>query len=124
MNTLTFFEGLINSKQSPVVICDTDYKIVFMNTFALKEYGKYGGRDMIGKHLNLFCNTETMSKVDMVVEWFKEDKANNRIFAVHKKETNEDIYIVALRDDNQNLIGFSSVYECRTPEQNDVYRMD
>ena len=124
MNTLTFFKGLINSKKSPIVICDTDYKIIFMNTSALKEYEKYGGKDMIGKHLTLFCSTETMSKVDMVIEWFKEDKANNRIFATHKKETNEDIYIIAIRDENESLIGFTSVYECRTPEKAEQYEMD
>ncbi len=124
MNTLTFFEGLINSKKSPIVICDIDYKIIFMNTSALKEYEKYGGKDMIGKHLTLFCSTETMSKVDMVIEWFKEDKANNRIFATHKKETNEDIYIIAIRDENESLIGFTSVYECRTPEKAEQYEMD
>lgn len=124
MNTLTFFKGLINSKESPIVICDIDYKIIFMNTSALKEYEKYGGKDMIGKHLTLFCSTETMSKVDMVIEWFKEDKANNRIFATHKKETNEDIYIIAIRDENESLIGFTSVYECRTPEKAEQYEMD
>ena len=79
---------------------------------------------MVGKHLTLFCNTETMTKVDMVIEWFKEEKVNNRIFAAHKKETNEDIYIVAIRDENENLIGFTSVYECRTPEKAEQYEMD
>ncbi len=124
MNTLTFFEGLINSKQSPIVICDVDYRIIFMNTSAIEEYKRYGGKDMVGKHLTLFCNTETMTKVDMVIEWFKEEKVNNRIFAAHKKETNEDIYIVAIRDENENLIGFTSVYECRTPEKAEQYEMD
>ena len=124
MNNMKFFEGLINAEQSPIVICDTDRRIVFMNTFAKNKYNKYGGNEITGKLLDNFCDTEAMSKINMVIEWFKEDAANNKIFAVHKKETNEDIYIVAIRDENKNLIGFTSMYECRTPEKTDVYRMD
>lgn len=124
MDTLKLLEGLVNTKQSPIVICDIDYRIVFMNSFAAEKYKKYGGRDMVGKPLSLFCSTETMSKVNMVVEWFKEGRSNNIVFAAHKEETNEDFYVTAIRDENQNLIGFSSLYENRTPEQNEAYRMD
>lgn len=124
MDMTNFFEGLLNVKLSPIVICDMNYRIIYMNDYAAVAYAEYGGRDMLGKLLNVYFSEETMSKVYMVIEFFKENPDKNFIFSHHFEETNSDAYIVAIRDKNGELIGFSSAHRRRTPEEGEPYEFD
>ena len=112
MELSDFFKGYIDSERTPVVICNMDFKIVYINPCAAEYYEKFGGYEMLGKSLYLYLGEEAKTKINAVIEWFKESTENNRIFAFHREEENEDVFIVALRDKNKNLIGFSSSHEC------------
>ena len=124
MEMLTYFEGLINVRQSPVVMCDRDGRILFMNKFALKSYEKYGGEKMIGQLLRNYCSMEDYSKVEMMIEWFKENEENNVVFTHHDNTTNRDVYVVAIRDNKNEFIGFTGAHEFRTPETCEPYKLD
>ena len=60
----------------------------------------------------------------MCVEWFKEDKKNNKVFALHDKNNNMDMYILAIRNTNGELIGFYGRREDRTPDQGKMFDLD
>lgn len=124
MELSVYLEGLINAKPSPVVICDLDYRIIFMNEFAKKSYKKYGGEKLIGQLLYNHCGLEAKTKIDMIIECFKENKDQNAIFGYHEDEDNTDIYIVAIRDSSRKLIGFTSIHENRTPDSSPEYQID
>lgn len=113
---------MIDSYDDPVVICSLDYRIAYMNLCAQRLYEGYGGASMIGKSLYAFMSEETKSKVDMTVEWFREDKKNNKIFAYCVE--NRDVYLIAIRDENGELAAFGSRHEKREPETSKPYDFD
>ena len=80
-----FFKSFIETEEEPVTICDLDFRIVFINKAASVAYAKIGGYDIVGKLLDTFIDVETQSKINMVVEWFKESNDNNRVFACKGK---------------------------------------
>ncbi len=123
MDASYYVERLIDTKPTPVVICDLEYRIVFMNTCAKKRYKKSQGEDIVGKKLHAFVDIETLSKIDMVVEWFKESKDNNKVFSQHT-ESNTDVYIIAIRDLDGELIGFTDIFEEREPDSGETFDLD
>ena len=60
----------------------------------------------------------------MSVEWFKEDVKNNKVFALHDKVNNMDMYILSIRNSKKELIGFYGRREDRTPEQGKEFDLD
>ena len=40
------------------------------------------------------------------MEWFKSDVSHNLVYTYSNEKQNKDVYMVALRDENQNLIGY------------------
>ena len=123
MDASYYVERLIDTKPTPVVICDLEYRIVFMNTCAKERYRRANGEDIVGKKLHAFVDIETLSKIDMVVEWFKESKDNNKVFTQHT-ESNTDVYFIAIRDLDGELIGFTDIFEERDPDHGETYDLD
>ncbi|MDO4864417.1 MAG: PAS domain-containing protein [Ruminococcus sp.] len=118
-----FFRSYIETEEEPVVICDLDFRIIYMNRASAVANERFGGYDLIGKSLNTFMDLETQSKINMVVEWFKESKDNNITFALRENDNNTDAYIAALRDRDGNLIGFCNKRRCRTPDDSEPYEV-
>ena len=116
------FKYMVDGAINPVVICDLNKKILYMNRVAVKYYSN--GREMIGKPIELFMSEETQSKVNMCIEWFKEDVNNNSVFALHDKKDNTDIYMHAIRDPEGNLVAVCSHADSRTPDQNKTFDID
>jgi len=117
-----FFRGIIDSEEGPIVICNLDYRIVYENPSALRYYSKVS--DLTGRLLESVMDEEMMSKVVMSVEWFKEDRKNNKVFALHDENNNMDMYILAIRNVNGELIGFYGRREDRTPDQGKEFDLD
>ncbi len=117
-----YFEYIVDNADTPVVIIDLSYTIIYMNKSAVRTYSR--GREMIGKHIELFMSEETLSKVDMTMEWFKEDVKNNKVFAFHDKNDNGDIYMLAIRNEKGELIGACSHADSRTPENTKPFDID
>ena len=115
----SFFKSYVETEEVPVVMCDLDYRIIYANRSALEEFGKY---DLtVGRSLRLYMNEESLSKINVVVEWFKESTDNNRIFVGRIEEENTDLYITAVRDENNNLIGFCNKRKNRNADKCEPY---
>lgn len=121
MELNTFFRSYIETEEEPVVICDLDYRIIYINKASAVANERFGGYAIVGKSLNSLMDLETQSKINMVVEWFKEDRENNRVFALRYSSTFTDTYISALRDENGELIGFCNKRRCRIPDDSEPY---
>lgn len=120
-NVNQFFKSIIDMDIMPVVICDLEHTIVYMNPVAAERYSKRGGYSLVGKSL-LDCHNEKSNIIiKKVVEWFGKDKNNNRIFTYHNPKENKDVYMIALRNDNGKLIGYYEKHESRILETDTVY---
>jgi len=117
-----FFKGIVDSEEGPIVICNMDYRIIYLNPAAMDYYKS--GHEMQNKLLETLMNEELMSMVRMSVEWFKEDMNNNRVFAFHDNKKNLDMYILAIRNSSGDLIGFYGREESRTPDQSRPFDLD
>lgn len=116
MKISALFKSIVDSDIAPIVICETDHKIVYMNPAAVERYAKRGGANLIGKSLLDCHNDESNKKIKSIVAWFDESPENNRIFTFHNPKENKDVYMIALRDDHNILIGYYEKHEYRTPE--------
>ena len=122
MDMTEFFKGIVDTEEGPIVICDLDYKIIYVNPSAIEYYKKAG--EMTGKHLHTFLDEEMMSKVTMTLEWFKEDEKNNHVFALHDDVNNHDMYMLAIRNDQKKLIGIYGRVTRRTTANSNIFKID
>lgn len=111
-----FFKSIVEADTAPVVICNTDYEIIYLNKTAAERYAKRGGYSLVGKSLFDCHNEESNCRIRKVVDWFKASRENNRIFTYHNPKENKDVYMIALRNDAGELIGYYEKHEYRTPE--------
>ena len=124
MELVDYFKGAIDTLTSPMVICNLDYKIIYMNKAAKKAYQSRRKNDMYCTSMRCYFNEEALSKLDMSIEWFKEDTKNNKVFAFHDDEQNQDVYIRAIRGEDGTLQGFFNYHESREPEKGKEYDLD
>lgn len=124
MDRIKFYERCMDTYESPLVICELDYKVIYMNDAAADSYSKFGGKDLIGKSFSLVINEEWLSQLNVCIEWFKEDPGNNRVFSSHKEKENCDVYISAIRNDDGTLAGYCVRHICRDPEAGMPYEID
>jgi len=114
-------KSVLEQDRASVVICDLSHVIRYMNPAAQKNYEKRGGASLIGKSLMNCHNAASCEIIGKVIAWFQESRENNMIFTFRNKEQNKDVYMVALRDDDGNLIGYYEKHEYRNPEQAEPY---
>lgn len=111
------FKSIIDQDAAPIVICNTESVIVYMNPSAASRY--HG--DLTGNSLKNCHNAKSNEMIDKVVSWFKNSKDNNIIFTYHNDKENKDVYMVALRDDDGNLIGYYEKQEFKCVETTAPY---
>ena len=68
MELSNFFKSVIDSDPAPVVICNTEHEIIYMNPTAVERYAKKGGAKLIGRSLLDCHNTESNQKIKAVLE--------------------------------------------------------
>ena len=118
-----FFKSIIDQDKAPVVICDLDNVVVYMNKAAAIHYASNGGYDIVG-HSLLDCHNENSAAlIHKVVEFFKEDKNNNIIHTFINRKEEKDVYMVALRDDEGELIGYYEKHEFRSFDNEPLYNI-
>lgn len=110
-----FFKSIIEQDRCAVVICGLNHEILYMNPAALKRYGKHG--NLIGKSIFDCHSPDSNDKIREVVAWFAKSRENNLVYTFHNEKQNKDVYMVALRDENGELIGYYEKHEFRNPEQ-------
>lgn len=116
-----FFRSVLDQDTAPVVLCDLEHTIIYMNRAAIKRYEKRGGSALIGKSLLNCHNNESREIINKVIDWFSQSKENNIIYEYKNTEENKDVYMVALRDDSGQLIGYYEKHEYRNPETAKLY---
>jgi len=117
MELYKFFKSIIDMDAAPVVVCDTDNIIVYMNPSAQKCYHK----NLTGSNLKDCHPAFANEKIDKVVDWFRKSRDNNIIYTYHNDKENKDVYMVALRDGDGTLIGYYEKHEYRNRETSDLY---
>lgn len=116
-----YFKSIIDADKQAVVICDLNHTIIYMNPAAIKRYEKSGGEKLIGSSI-LNCHNEKSGEIiKKVIAWFEENKDNNLIYTFYNKKDNRDVYMVALRDENDKLIGYYEKHESRNRETMKFY---
>lgn len=107
--------------KAPIVICNLEHEIIYMNPGAIERYAQQGGAELLGKSL-LDCHNERANEmIKRVLAWFEESAEHNIIHTFKNKAENKDVYMVALRDDDKNLIGYYEKHEYRNAETAKLY---
>lgn len=117
MKLYKLFKSILDRDTSPVVVCDLDDIIVYMNPTAIERYHK----DLTGKSIKDCHPKKANDLIEKVVEWFRENEDNNIIYTFRNDEENKDVYMVALRDDEGELIGYYEKHEYRNRETIGLY---
>lgn len=117
MNLQNIFKAVLESDVAPIVVCDMNHIVVYMNKVAKTKYKT----DLTGKSLVNCHNEKSNEKINRVIEWFKSSDKNNRIYTYSNQAENRDVYMVALRDEDNSLIGYYEKHEFRTKETSVAY---
>ena len=121
MDLFPFIKSVLEQDRSAVVLCDLSHAIVYMNPAAGERYAKYGGLALLGKSL-LDCHSPKANEmIKKVVAWFGESQAHNLIYTHYNEKENKDVYMVALRNDDSELIGYYEKHEFRDRETMGLY---
>ncbi|MCQ2483641.1 MAG: PAS domain-containing protein [Clostridia bacterium] len=119
--TEDFFRSVLEQDEAAVVLCDLNHTIVYMNRAAASRYAKSGGYDLVGKSLMGCHNDKSNEMINRVVDWFKESQDHNKIYTFYNEKENKDVYMIALRDDDKNLIGYYERHMYRNRESGALY---
>lgn len=117
MKLYKLFKSILEQDTAPVVVCDTESVIVYMNPSAVSRYH----RDLTGSNLKDCHNAESNEKIDKVLDWFRKSNDNNIVYTYCNEKENKDVYMVALRDDDGTLIGYYEKHEYRGKETLGLY---
>ena len=124
MENALFYKSVLDMDKAPVVICDLQHTIIYMNSSAIKNYEKSGGAKLIGQSLLECHNEKSCQMINRVIERFKKDKNNNIVYMLKNTKYNKDVYMVALRDEKDKLIGYYEKHEFRNGETMKPYDID
>lgn len=113
------FKSIIDQDRAPVVVCDLESTIVYMNPASVARY--HG--DLTGKNLRACHNAESNDKIDKVLAWFFQSVNNNSVYTSRNDRENKDVYMIALRDGDGTLIGYYERHEYRDRETAGLYKM-
>ena len=119
-----YLRAFVETDMNQIVICDTNHIIVYMNKVAIEKFSDLGGADLIGKSLMQYLGVETQSRIEAIVSWFSESPDNNWVYTYRNEASQTDMYAVALRDENGNLIGYYDNRRSTFPETEELYHMD
>ena len=120
-NLNEIYKSVLEADRAAVVICDLEHTIIYMNPVAIERYAKWGGKDLMGKSLLNCHNEKSCEMIQKVVEWFKASKDNNIVYTFFNQKENKDVYIVALRNEEGDLIGYYEKHEYRNRETMKMY---
>lgn len=110
-------KSIIDQDCAPIVVCDIESVILYMNPSAIQRYRK----DLTGSNLKACHNAKSNEMIDKVLAWFRKSRNHNLMYTFHNEQENKDVYMVALRDETGNLIGYYEKHEYRTPETRKTY---
>ena len=107
------YKEILESLIEPIVFCDLDHVIVYMNGAALKKYEKRGGKDLLGRSI-FDCHNESSNSI--IIEIFESmlGGLDEQMIADNEKTK---IFMRAVRDENGQLIGYYERFESKSLTQ-------
>ena len=121
MELTRFYKSVLDMDTSPVVLCNLEHTVLYMNKAAIDRYAKRGGAKLIGKSLLNCHSPKSCEIINRVLDWFAENPKHNIIYEFRNDEENKDVYMVALRDDDGKLIGYYEKHAYRNRETAKLY---
>ncbi len=115
------YKSVLEADRAAVVICDLEHTIIYMNPVAIERYAKWGGKELMGKSLLDCHNEKSRDMINKVLDWFRRSKDNNIVYTFFNAKENKDVYMVALRNDEGDLIGYYEKHEYRNRETMKMY---
>ena len=113
------FRSILEQDRAPVVVCDMQSTVVYMNPAAIARYHT----DLTGKSVKSCHPPQANEKIDRVLAWFAQSRDNNMVYTSRNDKENKDVYMVALRDADGVLIGYYEKHEYRNRETAKLYDM-
>ena len=110
-------KSVLEQDTAPVVVCDINHVVMYMNPSAISRYQK----DLTGRSIKDCHPPKANEMIEKVISWFGKSKDNNIIYTYRNDEENKDVYMVALRDDEGTLIGYYEKHEYRNRETDTLY---
>ena len=114
---LTMFKSILEQDRAPIVVCDMQSTVVYMNPSAKARYKA----DLTGKSVKSCHPAAANEKIDRVLAWFHKSRDNNVVYTYRNDKENKDVYMIALRDEDGALIGYYEKHEYRNIETAQLY---
>lgn len=124
MDMLKIYKAVLDADRAAVVLCSLDHTIIYMNKAACERYAKWGGEKLVGRSLMDCHNERSREMIAKVLDWFGKSKDNSIVYTFKNVKENKDVYMVALRDENGELIGYYEKHEYRNAETMKLYDID
>ena len=122
MDLSIYYKSVLESDDAPIVLCNLEHEIIYMNEAAIRRYEKSGGSKLLGRSLFDCHNARSKEMIIKIVEYFRKDTANDSVFTFYNEKENKDVYMVALRDDDKKLIGYYEKHCYRNREERERYK--
>ena len=123
MDMLKIYKAVLDADRAAVVLCTLDHTIVYMNKTARERYAKWGGEKLVGRSVLDCHNERSREMIVKVLDWFAKSKDNNIVYTFKNVKENKDVYMVALLDDDEELIGYYEKHEYRDHETMNLYEL-
>ena len=101
-----YFKAIVDVEPSAIVICDLDHIIRYMNPAAYRRYKNRGGDHLLGSNVFDCHKPESNVMIGKVMNWFKASPDNDIMYLYYSEKEKKDVYMISLRDDERNLIGY------------------
>ncbi len=124
MDMMKIYKAVLDADRAAVVLCSLDHTIIYMNKAACERYAKWGGEKLVGRSLMDCHNERSREMIAKVLDWFGKSKDNSIVYTFKNVKENKDVYMVALRDENGELIGYYEKHEYRNAETMKLYDID
>lgn len=121
MELFPYFKSVVDQDRCPVVLCDLEHTIIYMNPAAGARYAKRGGMALVGKSIFDCHPPEANEMIQRAVDWFAQSETHNLMYTYRNDRENKDVYMVALRDESGKFIGYYEKHEYRSPETMGLY---
>jgi transcriptional regulator with PAS, ATPase and Fis domain len=103
-----FYDVLLDSIKNPIVFCDMNDIMLYMNTSAVSHYGTRGGKSLIGQSV-LDCHNPVSGKmIAEIKERFLAEPELDEVMITDNKKYR--IWMRAVRENGQ-VIGYFERYE-------------
>ena len=124
MNLEPYFKSIVDQDRTSIVICDLSHTIIYMNPAAIRNYERRGGEALVGRNLLDCHNDQSKAAIQRVLAWFAEDADHNIAYTFYNPNQNKDVYMVALRGSDSQLIGYYEKHEYRDRETRKTYELN